>query len=436
MKKIFSIIKESIINSFKVGLPDTTINRYQVESATKNYVTSCFKTLILVSLLFVLAQIYFLIDDVIAGNFKPEYIWNQYYGLGLIAEVLILFSSLITLLYVCISINKEKDNYHHQKVTITLYYLIVTIGCSLFVIAKILRNGGLMNVHSSIIYIILLLSVSPSYTRGQNYVYSTILLLSILIPAIIVGANPDVVTEEVTSRELSGIGWVISNMIFVIFGALVIQYSYAKSISSKLKSVVLIEANELLKQATETDELTQVPNRRAMKMFIDMKEAEWKDRKEGVAFLMLDIDFFKKFNDFYGHLRGDECLRRVAQAACIAAQNYNGTVYRYGGEEFVVIAENVEEVQALQLCKEIHREIGKLKISHEGINGDKETMLTVSIGLNYETTFKRVSNQWILDADQQLYYAKHEGRNCTAYRNALYNTYHKVQAGEEAKLTE
>ena len=50
-------------------------------------------------------------------------------------------------------------------------------------------------------------------------------------------------------------------------------------------------------------------------------------------------------------------------------------------------------------------------------------MLTVSIGLNYETTFKRASNQWILDADQQLYYAKHEGRNCTAYRNALYNTY-------------
>ena len=63
-------------------------------------------------------------------------------------------------------------------------------------------------------------------------------------------------------------------------------------------------------------------------------------------------------------------------------------------------------------------------------------MLTVSIGLNYETTFKRVSNQWILDADQQLYYAKHEGRNCTAYRNALYNTYHKVQPGEEAKRTD
>ena len=436
MKKIIEIIKESILSSFKVGLPDTTINKYQVESATKNYVASCFKTLILITILFILAQIYFLLDDVISGNFKSEYIWNQYFGLGLIAEVMILVSSVFVLLYVCISIGKEKDNYHQQKVTITLYYLIVTVGCSLFVIAKTLRNGGLMNVHSSVIYIVLLLSVSPSYSRGQNYIFPTILLLAIVIPAIIVSANPDVVTEEVTARELNGIGWVLNNIIFVVFGGLVAQFSYAKSISSKLKSVVLIEANELLKQKTETDELTQVANRRAMKMYIDMKEAEWKDRKEGVAFLMLDIDFFKKYNDFYGHLRGDECLKRVAQAACIAAQNYNGSVYRYGGEEFVVIAENVEEVQALQLCKEIHREIGKLKISHEGINGDKETMLTVSIGLNYETTFKLVSNQCILDADQQLYYAKHEGRNCTAYRNALYNTYHKVQAGEEAKLTE
>lgn len=436
MKKIFEVIKSSILNSFKVGLPDTTINKYQVEAATKNYVSSCFKTLILITILFILAQLYFLIDDVVAGNFGSDYIWHQYYGIGLIAEVLILVSSVIVLLYVSLSIVKESENYHMQKVTITLYYFVVTIGCSLFVIAKILRNGGLMNVHSSTIYIILLLSVSPSYTRAQNYVFPGILLLANVIPAIVVGANPDVVTEDVIAKELEGFGWVLNNMIFVIFGALVAQFSYAKSISSKLKSVVLIEANELLKQKTETDELTQVANRRAMKMYIDMKEAEWKDRKEGVAFLMLDIDFFKKFNDFYGHLRGDECLKRVAQAACIAAQNYNGSVFRYGGEEFVVIAENIEEAQALNLCKEIHKEIGKLKISHEGINGDKETMLTVSIGLNYETTFKRVSNQWILDADQQLYYAKHEGRNCTAYRNALYNTYHKVLPGEEAKRTD
>lgn len=436
MKKIFEVIKSSILNSFKVGLPDTSINKYQVDSATKNYVSSCFKTLILITLLFILAQVYFLIDDIVAGNFGSYYIWNQYYGIGLIAEVLTITSSIIVLLYVSLSIVKEKDNYHAQKVTITTYYFIVTICCSLFVIAKTLRNGGLMNVHSSIIYIILLLSVSPSYTRAQNYIFPGILLLSIVIPAIMVAANPDLVTEEVVAKELDGIGWILNNMIFVIFGALVAQFSYAKSISSKLKSVVLIEANELLKQKTETDELTQVANRRAMKMYIDMKEAEWKDRKEGVAFLMLDIDFFKKYNDFYGHLRGDECLKRVAQAACIAAQNYNGSVFRYGGEEFVVIAENVEEAQALNLCKEIHKEIGKLKISHEGINGDKETMLTVSIGLNYETTFKRVSNQWILDADQQLYYAKHEGRNCTAYRNALYNTYHKVLPGEEAKRTD
>ena len=431
----FRIIKENISESFKTEIKDTTITKYQFENATKNYVATCFKTLILVSILFILAEAYFLIDDIVQGNFRSEYIWKQYYGIGLIAEVLMIAISIIALIVSVISTTKETHNVSKQKMFITFYYLSVTIGCSLFVIAKILRNGGLMNVHSAVIYIILLLSVSPSYTRGQNIFFPAILLASIIIPSIIVAANPGLVSEEVLARELDGVGWIFNNAIFVIFGAVVAEYSYATNMRSKLKSIILMETNELLKQKTETDELTQVANRRAMKMYVDMKEAEWKDKKEGVAFLMLDIDFFKKFNDFYGHLRGDECLKRVAQAAVLAAQQYNGSVYRYGGEEFVVIAENIEEAQALNLCKEIHKEIGKLKISHEGINGDKETMLTVSIGLNYETTFKRVSNQWILDADQQLYYAKHEGRNCTAYRNALYNTYHKTVPGEEAKRT-
>ncbi len=434
MKKMKEVFRDVILNSFRVGLPDTPLTKYQLDKATKNYVLTIFRSLIMVSILFIIAQAYYLIFDIASGNFKQGVFMEHYYIVDLVAEVILLFTSIITLCLATVALSNKEQNLKFQKGLICFYYIMISIGCSLFVIGKTVRYGGLMNVHSALIYVILLLAVCPSYSRKQNLGCITILLISVVTAAIIVKSNPDVIAEPVNAGEVNGIGWLINSILFLIFGAIVSEYSYATQMRSKMKSVVLTESNELLKQKTETDELTQVANRRAMSMFIELKENEWKEQQEGVAFLMLDIDFFKKYNDFYGHLRGDECLKRVAQAANLAAQQFDGNVYRYGGEEFVVIAENIDEAQALQLCKEIHREIGKLKISHEGINGDKETMLTVSIGLNYETSFKRASNQWILDADQQLYYAKHEGRNCTAYRNALYNTYHKPPKGQEANM--
>lgn len=437
MKKLVSTIKESITSAFRVSIDDAPLTKYQLENATKNYVASVFKTLILVTFLFIIAQIYYLIYDIANMNFSGEKIYNERYILDFIGEVLLLSSSVITLLVVTFALsNEKKGNFDFQKKVIIFYYLTVTIGCCLFIVSKILRFGGIVNTHSSIIYIILLLVVSPSHSKKVNWTCIIFLMLSVVIPGILVLNNPSIVSqqENLVVDELENAGWIVNNMIFIIFGAVVAMYSHATTMRSKMKSVVLQDRNAELKLRTETDELTQVSNRRAMKMYIESKEDEWRETQEGVAFLMLDIDFFKKFNDFYGHLRGDECLRRVAQAANLAAQQYNGNVYRYGGEEFVIIAENIDENGALSLCKEVHREIGKLKISHEGINGDKETMITVSIGLNYETSFKRASSQWILDADLQLYYAKHEGRNCTAFRNGLYNTYHRPAKGEEAKM--
>lgn len=435
MKKLKKLFSEVILDSFKVSLPDTTLTKYQLDKATKSFVFSTFKSLIIVSMLFIIAQVYYLISDLVSGNFTQEKLTSYFQWMALFAEILLLVSSSITLIVSSVVYaSKNKDNIGLQKGIICFYYFVVTFGCSFFIIAKALRYGGLMNIHSAMVYIILLLTVAPSYSRKQNIACIVMLLVATTIALIIIKSKPGIIPEVSDLSEINGIGWYINCILFLSFGAIVSEYSYASQMRSKMKSVVLTEANELLKQKTETDELTQVANRRAMNMFINLKENEWKEEGNGVAFLMLDIDFFKKYNDFYGHLRGDECLKRVAQAASLAAQQFNGTVYRYGGEEFVVIAENLDEAQAIQLCKEIHREIGKLKISHEGINGDKETMLTVSIGLNYEISFKRASNQWILDADQQLYYAKHEGRNCTAYRNALYNTYRKPPKGEEAKM--
>ena len=438
MKKLFQVIKDSIVSGFQTTLGDESITKYQVDRANRNYVSSTFKTLLLVCVLFFVAQVYYVISDAITGNFAGDKFFGEYYILDLIGEVIILAASFVTIIIVAKTIsNNSESSQSFESRMIAFFYITATIGCCLFVTAKILRCGGIINTHSSIIYIVLLLSVVPPLSNGLNITCFVILGLTIIVPGSIVLGNPSLVSNQdyLEIAEITTVGWIINNIIFIILGVVVTMFSRATTMRSKLKSIILLDRNVELKQRTETDELTQVSNRLAMKRFIESKEDEWRSLHEGVAFLMLDIDFFKKYNDFYGHLRGDECLRRVAQAANLVAQQYNGCVYRYGGEEFVIIAEHIDEAQALTLAKEVHKEIGKLKIPHEGINGDKEVMLTVSIGLNLETSFKRASSQWILDADLQLYYAKHEGRNCTAFRNGLYNTYHKPAAGEEAKIT-
>lgn len=171
----------------------------------------------------------------------------------------------------------------------------------------------------------------------------------------------------------------------------------------------LREANEKLERLSRTDGLTGVPNRRA---FDDYVMVEWRRAsREGrpFALMLIDIDCFKQYNDFYGHQAGDVCLRNVAVSLQSALRRPSDMVARYGGEEFAVVIPEVEE--GVEIFADLLRaNVEAMQVPHLASSVSK--VVTVSVGL--ATTDKPQSDQFlefIKTADAALYAAKAGGRN-------------------------
>jgi diguanylate cyclase (GGDEF)-like protein len=125
------------------------------------------------------------------------------------------------------------------------------------------------------------------------------------------------------------------------------------------------------------------------------------------------VDYFKLYNDTYGHQAGDECLQRVAATIQADIRGDEDLVARYGGEEFVVILCNTSETEAMQVAQRICKQVQNLHIPHERSPLNK---VTISIGISCKTPSSPCSpEQLISSADQALYTAKSKGRNQAIY---------------------
>lgn len=167
---------------------------------------------------------------------------------------------------------------------------------------------------------------------------------------------------------------------------------------------------DLLEQFAEIDGLTGIPNRRALDRRL---EQEWRRAARTGARLglaMIDIDCFKQFNDVYGHLQGDDCLRRVAGVLDDTLKRAGDFVARYGGEEFVCLA-NVETVEGLgQIAEQLRMAVAALRIPHDV--SPSFPWVTVSLGaVLCEPTPDTAASAPLEQADAQLYLAKDAGRN-------------------------
>ena len=172
----------------------------------------------------------------------------------------------------------------------------------------------------------------------------------------------------------------------------------------------LTALNEELHQLSLSDGLTGLGNRRSLD---ELLEQEWKRaRRERsvVAMLMIDLDFFKLFNDTYGHLAGDECLKTVAAAIRRMIQRQTDFAGRYGGEEFSVVLPATDAAGARQVGERIRREVEALAIPHQcSLLGG---VVTVSIGVAAKIPARDEPVQALVEAaDQALYQAKAAGRN-------------------------
>ncbi len=175
----------------------------------------------------------------------------------------------------------------------------------------------------------------------------------------------------------------------------------------------LQSANQTLERLATLDSLTQLANRRS---FDNSLSQEWqrlaRDRTP-LTLILADIDFFKAYNDTYGHQAGDDCLKRVAQAIQRAVQRPMDLVSRYGGEEFAVILPNTHSEGGLQVAANIRAAVKALKITH--LRSTVSEFLTLSLGVASTLPNPQSSPEGLIAAaDQALYQAKAQGRDRTS----------------------
>ncbi len=159
-----------------------------------------------------------------------------------------------------------------------------------------------------------------------------------------------------------------------------------------------------------TDAVTGIANRRRLDEYI---EREWQRAQTGrskISLLMIDVDHFKHYNDHYGHLAGDRCLREVTGAIASVVQRPSDFVGRYGGEEFVVVLPDTDLAGAWHIGEKIRRAVELEQIPHEG---NPHHVVTVSIGCATTSPADNAKSIQLLEsADAAMYQAKEAGRNC------------------------
>jgi len=167
------------------------------------------------------------------------------------------------------------------------------------------------------------------------------------------------------------------------------------------------------------DELTGISNRRGFDQELIKENRRAMRDNTPLSLIMLDVDYFKAFNDTYGHFKGDNCLRTIASALKKTLKRPGDFSARYGGEEFVVLLPNTNATGAAIVAENLRANVEKSAIVHN--NSLCADYVTVSLGIVTRLSEQtETPDELIVAADRALYHSKHEGRNRVSVWNELY----------------
>lgn len=168
-----------------------------------------------------------------------------------------------------------------------------------------------------------------------------------------------------------------------------------------------------LENAAGEDKLTQLANRRRFDLILEQEWSHAKRTSTPISLVMIDVDFFKKFNDHYGHQEGDECLAQVAKVLSKSVKRATDLVARYGGEEFVILLNQTTRDDAFKLCENIRHAVESLKLPHRESQLGYVTVSMGGVTLYAQEDMKATT--LVKMADEALYRAKASGRNTVAW---------------------
>lgn len=179
--------------------------------------------------------------------------------------------------------------------------------------------------------------------------------------------------------------------------------------SRKNMELELQEANQQLQALVNVDGLTRIANRRRFDTYLSVEWQRHCRAEQSLALVLIDIDYFKPYNDHYGHQKGDDCLIEVAQTLTKEVKRVTDLVARYGGEEFAIILPTTDLPEALAMAEKMRAAIASLAIPHIG---SEMGIVTISLGVSCLIPTPNNSQEILItQADQALYSAKFLGRN-------------------------
>ena len=308
-------------------------------------------------------------------------------------------------LYVFSHFVKLKPFFAYAAMFAVFWAVVSTTWLTMSVHTEALRHQAMMII--CMIYVLgyLLTGVKPGYVFITGVVaagVSFLVLISTLVKfdAIVMG------------RVMLGsclLGFIISRMIYARERIIFLNIRRAK-ISEKIHR---IHTSELL-HLSQNDELTKISNRRNFDEMMDTYYEQSRQDETPLSILFIDVDFFKKYNDCYGHQKGDDVISSIAKSIKNAIRHMD-FVARYGGEEFVVLLPETDAHGAYAVASNIYRAIERLEIPHE--MSEVSPFVTISLGITVfkgEVDLSKVELLGI--ADQALYRAKQLGRNQIYYQ--------------------
>jgi diguanylate cyclase (GGDEF)-like protein len=210
--------------------------------------------------------------------------------------------------------------------------------------------------------------------------------------------------------------WQSNALLFVSTALLLLMASYFMERGKRQSYLFSLRGSLLQAQLTalaRTDSLTQLFNRRHQG---EVMASVWEQALQtpiGVAVILLDIDHFKRYNDSYGHLQGDVCLKLVSGAIQKTAQQAGALAFRFGGEEILILLVDTDAAAARMLAEQLQATVAALQVPHPVLGDDAR--VTISIGIAVATAPQTSPNTLIGSADSALYAAKDAGRDCLRF---------------------
>jgi len=267
------------------------------------------------------------------------------------------------------------------------------------------------------------------YTQGllvvifYGYVVSRLQLLPAALSGLVISAA--YAFMEITAGVIPG-AHIYANVFFQVvtnvFGIFILSYSgvlqlneYQLKLMSVQKARSLTDLNRILESLATTDGLTGLANRRQFDEYLqDMMTIE----NSHISLLLLDVDHFKAYNDFYGHLQGDECLKKIAHCIENNMPDGNHLAARYGGEEFAVLLRDYDLSKALQVAQKLRKAIDDEALVHANSSIGKTVSVSIGVG-SIQAGVYNGKEKLISEADEQLYAAKNNGRNQIRFSSEL-----------------